>query len=242
MSHDSLEPPLGGCSKLRVARACSLAKVALRKILVPPRSPLRGTTVSTSPEPILGRRTTLSPTSVKGRRNRGDMGIQCRYLLWMVRAYDKAWSGPREETMTRPKLASASEQTLPRPSSASANCPPHESRRRPLLQLFHRAGSTIASGRLPPRPSVQSCRADVGYSTYCQEFFLHTYHCSNHYDSNNPSIGQARVHVRALDVGLGSLLSQNANTRTGGWRTCMIHEGSLMLGSLLSLSLYPSSG
>jgi hypothetical protein len=45
-----------------------------------PRSPRHGTAVSASPEPALGRRTTLSPASVKGCGNRGDVSIQCNYL------------------------------------------------------------------------------------------------------------------------------------------------------------------
>jgi hypothetical protein len=38
-----------------------------------------------------------------------------------TRTYDKARAGPREETTPRLKLTSASEQTLPRPSIASAS-------------------------------------------------------------------------------------------------------------------------
>jgi hypothetical protein len=44
--------------------------------------------------------------------------------------------------------------------------------------------------------------------------FHHTYHCSNNYDSDNTSISQARC-VRAPNSGLGSLLGQDANIRTG---------------------------
>ena len=59
-----------------------------------------------------------------------------RLQLQMGRTYDKAWSGPLEETTPRPRSASASGQTSPRPSSASATCP-LKSHRRPLLQLCH---------------------------------------------------------------------------------------------------------
>jgi hypothetical protein len=39
----------------------------------------------------------------------------------------------------------------------------------------------------------------------------HTYHYFNNYDSDNTSIIQARVHIRASDPSLGSLLGQDEN-------------------------------
>jgi hypothetical protein len=39
MSHDSREPPLGGCSKLRLARVCPQARVAPGEILISPEVP-----------------------------------------------------------------------------------------------------------------------------------------------------------------------------------------------------------
>jgi hypothetical protein len=44
--------------------------------------------------------------------------------------------------------------------------------------------------------------------------FHHTYHIFLNYDSDNTSIRQTRVRVRALDPGLGTLLGQDANTGT----------------------------
>jgi hypothetical protein len=44
--------------------------------------------------------------------------------------------------------------------------------------------------------------------------FHHTYHCFNNNDSDNISIRQARVRVRASDPGISSLLRQDANTGT----------------------------
>ena len=43
--------------------------------------------------------------------------------------------------------------------------------------------------------------------------FCHTYHCSNHYNSDSSSIGQVRVRVRAPDLGLGSLLDERCKYR-----------------------------
>jgi hypothetical protein len=104
--------------------------------------------------------------------------------LRMGCAYDKAWSGPREETTPCPKPTSTSEQTPPHPRLASANCTPQIPQKAtpstvPYATESPRAGSAMASGRHPPLPSVdkrtldatKSYRADVGYSTYCQAFF-----------------------------------------------------------------------
>jgi hypothetical protein len=60
---------------------------------------------------------------------------------------------------------------------------------------------------------TRSCRADVGYPTYCQELFCHTCHCSNHYNSDNSSIRQGRARDRALSTGLDSMLSQRCKYR-----------------------------
>jgi hypothetical protein len=79
----------------------------------------------------------------------------------MGRTYDEAWSSPREESTPRPKLASASEQTPPRPTSASTTCPPRIPRTAtpstvPYTTANPRAGSSMASRRLLSRPSMAS--------------------------------------------------------------------------------------
>jgi hypothetical protein len=100
--------------------------------------------------------------------------------------YDKVWAGPREETPPRPRLASTSEQTSPRPSSASAIWSlriPQEAT--PLTvsctPTSPRSGLATTSRRLQPRPSMASASitqmkehptsSGVAELTYYQELF-----------------------------------------------------------------------
>jgi hypothetical protein len=99
--------------------------------------PLHGTTVSASLEPV---RTggpwspPLSPTMMTHARNNDHSSPMLTTMLKQIRmgrAYDRAWSHPRERITPLPMSASASEKTPPRPSSISANCPDKNSPRIP---------------------------------------------------------------------------------------------------------------
>jgi hypothetical protein len=130
------------------------------------------------------------------------------------------------------KPALASKQALPCPSSASDNSPPRIPQKAtpsivPCMTASPRAGLAMASGRLPPRPSMASalivstkgCLMSpevaelTSHTLRIAKSFFHTYHCSNHYDSDNSSIGQARVRVQAPYLGLDSLLDQRCEYR-----------------------------
>jgi hypothetical protein len=75
MSHDLPETPLGGRSKLRLARACPQPRAALGEILVSPEVPPPRNNSFCITRAYLGQEDNPEPGPVKGHGNHGDVII-----------------------------------------------------------------------------------------------------------------------------------------------------------------------
>jgi hypothetical protein len=145
----------------------------------------------------------------------------------MGRVYGKAWPGPREKITPRPKPPSASKQTLPRSSSASATYPPRIPQKAapstvpcttaiPRGKLGHGLGKTSASPKRgfdldsidKKTPNVTKT-VELTPDTLCiAKSFLPYLSMLQPLRLGQLLLGQVWVRVRAPDLGLGSLLGE----------------------------------